>query len=273
VLLDAVDTDYIDPDILDLIRDFREKTAPARGVEVSVVGFREQYQIQDQVQYVDYSTRELQSSMTPQQVLEILKNGNERFRSGQRLTRDLVGQVRATAAGQHPLAVVLSCIDSRSPAELIFDLGLGDIFSVRIAGNVASGNVLGSMEYACAVAGAKLLLVLGHTRCGAVTTAVATARLTEPLDQATGCQHIEPILRDIQRAIDPNAIRRFAELPKPEQNAIVDNVARANVLRTVAMIAQQSQTLSALVADGRILIVGAMYDVASGAIEILSETL
>jgi len=270
VLLDAVDTDYIDPDILDLIRDFREKTAPARGVEVSVIGFREQYQIADQVQYVDYSTRELQSQITPQQVLEVLKNGNERFRSGKRLTRDLVGQVRATAAGQHPLAVVLSCIDSRSPAELIFDLGLGDVFVVRIAGNVVSAYVLGSMEYACAVAGAKLILVLGHTRCGAVTTAVKTARLTEPLDQVTGCQHIEPILRDIQTAIDSNATRDYDQLPPPEQNALVDNVARANVLHTVAMIAQQSQTLSALVAEGRILIVGAMYDVASGAIEILS---
>jgi carbonic anhydrase len=272
VLLDAVDTDYIDPDILDLIRDFREKTAPARGVEVSVVGFREQYQIADQVQYVDYSTRELQSQVTPQQVLEILKNGNERFRSGQRLTRDLVGQVRATAAGQHPFAVVLSCIDSRSPAELIFDLGLGDIFVVRIAGNVVSAYVLGSMEYACAVAGAKLILVLGHTRCGAVTTAVKTARLTEPLDQVTGCQHIEPILREIQTAIDSNAIRDYDQLPTPEQNAVVDKVARANVLHTVAMIARQSQTLSALVAEGRILIVGAMYDVASGAIDILSDT-
>jgi carbonic anhydrase len=272
VLLDAVDTDYIDPDILDLIRDFREKTAPARGIEVSVIGFREQYQIEDSVQYVDYSTRELQSQVTPQQVLEILKTGNERFRSGKRLTRDLVGQVRATATGQHPLAVVLSCIDSRSPAELIFDLGLGDIFSVRIAGNVISTNVLGSMEYACAVAGAKLLLVLGHTRCGAVTTAVSTAGLTESLAQATGCQHIEPILRDIQKAIDPATTRRFPDLPKAEQNAFVDNVARANVLRTVAMIREQSQTLSALVAKEQILIMGAMYDVTSGAIDILSET-
>jgi carbonic anhydrase len=272
VLLDAVDTDYIDPDILDLIRDFREKTAPARGVEVSVLGFREQYQIEDQVQYVDYSTRELQTKVTPQQVLEILKQGNERFRSGKRLTRDLVGQVRATAAGQHPLAVVLSCIDSRSPAELIFDMGLGDIFSVRIAGNVASQHVLGSMEYACAVAGAKLILVLGHTRCGAVTTAVKTAGLTEPLDQVTGCQHIEPILRDIQHAIAAGETRNYDRLPQPEQNALVDSVARANVLRTVEMITQQSQTISALVKEGRILIVGAIYDVASGAIDILSES-
>ncbi len=271
VLLDAVDTDYIDPDILDLIRDFREKTAPARGVEVSVLGFREQYQIEDQVQYVDYSTRELQTKVSPQQVLEILKEGNERFRSGKRLTRDLVGQVRATAAGQHPLAVVLSCIDSRSPAELILDLGLGDIFSVRIAGNVVSPYVLGSMEYACAVAGAKLILVVGHTRCGAVTTAVKTAGLTEPLDKLTGCQHIEPILRDIQHAIAAGGTANYDHLPPPEQNALVDSVARANVLHTVETIRAQSQTLGALVKEGRILIVGAMYDVASGAIDILSD--
>ena len=134
VLLDAQSTDYIDPDVLDLIRDFKEQTAPARGVEVSLLGFRSKYQLQDQTQYVDYSTRELQSALTPQQVLQILKDGHERFRTGRRLTRDLGRQVNATADGQHPLAVVLSCIDSRTPAELIFDLGVGDIFSVRIAG-------------------------------------------------------------------------------------------------------------------------------------------
>ncbi|HXY34470.1 MAG TPA: carbonic anhydrase, partial [Planctomycetaceae bacterium] len=148
----------------------------------------------------------------------------------------------------------------------------GDIFSVRIAGNVVSAYVLGSMEYACAVAGAKLILVLGHTRCGAVTTAVKTAGLTDPLDQVTGCQHIEPILREIQAAIDSGATRNYDELPQPDQSALVDRVARANVRHTVASIEKQSQTLSALVADGRILIVGAMYDVASGAIEILNET-
>jgi carbonic anhydrase len=128
------------------------------------------------------------------------------------------------------------------------------------------------MEYACAVAGAKLILVLGHTRCGAVTTAVKTAGLTEPLDQVTGCQHIEPILRDIQHAITAGETRNYDRLPQPEQNALVDSVARANVLRTVEMITQQSQTISALVKEGRILIVGAIYDVASGAIDILSES-
>src|SRR5207344_175418 len=106
-------TDYIDPDVLDLIRDFKEEGAPAHGVEVSFLGFRSKYQLVDQLQYVDYSTRELQSAMTPEDVLQILRDGNERFRTGKRLTRDLGRQVNATSTGQHPLGVVLSCIDSR----------------------------------------------------------------------------------------------------------------------------------------------------------------
>ncbi|MDH4302423.1 MAG: SulP family inorganic anion transporter, partial [Nitrospira sp.] len=172
VLLDAQNTDYIDPDVLDLIRDFKEQAGPARSIDVSLIGFRNEYKFKDQIQYVDYSTRELQAVLTPQQVLQILKDGHERTRAGRRLTRDFTRQVRATAEGQHPLAVALSCIDSRTPVELIFDLGMGDIFSIRIAGNITSRKVLASAEYGCAVAGAKLMLVIGHTRCGAVSAAV-----------------------------------------------------------------------------------------------------
>ena len=116
--------------------------------------------------------------MTPLQVLEALCEGNERFRTGKQLSRDLHRQVNATSEGQHPMAVVLSCIDSRNPTEIIFDLGLGDVFSIRIAGNIISPKILGSMEFGCAVAGAKLILVLGHTRCGAINEAVK--QLTSP---------------------------------------------------------------------------------------------
>ena len=233
VLLDAQNTDYIDPDVLDLIRDFKEQTAPARGVEVSLLGFRSKYQLRDQIQYVDYSTRELQDALTPQQVLQILKDGHERFRTGQRLTRDLGRQVSATAGGQHPLAVVLSCIDSRTPAELIFDLGVGDIFSVRIAGNVTSRKVLGSMEYGCAVAGAKLILVMGHTRCGAVTAAVDLICSTGTAAEATGCQHLDHIVHDIQQSTDPVTCRGVEQLPAAEKESFVDAVARRNVSRVV----------------------------------------
>jgi len=269
VLLNAQSTDYIDPDVLDLLRDFDEKTAPARGVKVSLVGFRNKYDFRDRTQYVDYSTRDLQSQLTPQQVLQILKEGHERFRTGQRLTRDLGRQVDATAGGQHPLAVVLSCIDSRAPAELIFDLGLGDIFSVRIAGNVICREVVGSMEYACAVAGAKLILVMGHTRCGAVTAAVDLACSAEPTAHATGCHDLEPIVRFIQQSIDPQTCQRVRQLSNSQKEAFVNAVARGNVCRVVETILQQSQMLHKLHDEGRVAIIGAIYDVVTGEIEFL----
>jgi carbonic anhydrase/SulP family sulfate permease len=271
LLLDARNTDYIDPDVLDMIREFKDQTAPARRVDVSLIGFRSKYRLKDQIQYVDYSTRELQSAITPQQALAILQEGHRRFRSGDRLNRDLARQVDATAAGQHPFAVVLSCIDSRAPAELIFDAGVGDIFSARVAGNIVSRKMLGSIEYACAVAGAKLVLVMGHTRCGAVTTAVKLAGSPLPVAQTTGCQNVEPILQDIQESVDPQARASFDQLPPAAQEAYINRVARDNVRRTVERIMQESETLANLVKQGRIAIVGAMYDVTTGDIEFLNQ--
>jgi len=271
LLLDAQSTDYIDPDVLDLIRDYKEQTAPVRGVEVSLLGFRDRYLLGDRTQYVDYCSRDLQSKMSPEQVLRVLIDGHDRFRSGQRLTRDLGRQVNATAKGQHPFAVVLSCIDSRTPAELIFDLGVGDIFSVRIAGNVTSRKALGSIEYACAVAGAKLILVMGHTRCGAVTAAVKLMGSTQSVAQVTGCQHLDHILEEIQQAIDPDVARGFESKTAEAQSSFVDDMARANVERAMTLLPQQSRTLGALVHEGKIAIVGAMYDVATGDIDFISK--
>jgi carbonic anhydrase/SulP family sulfate permease len=271
VLLDGRASNYIDPDVLDLIRDFAEQKGPARGVTVSLAGFRRRYQIENQIQFVDFSTRELQEAMTPDQVLQILKDGHARFRAGRRLTRDLGRQVEATADAQHPLAVVLSCIDSRAPVELIFDLGVGDVFGVRVAGHVVSRDILGSVEYGCAVVGAKLVLVMGHTRCGAVGAAVTLARTAAPPAQATGCQHLDRIVWDIQRSVDPHACRAAESLPADGRQAFVDAVARLNVRRVVAEVLEQSGTLAALVRDGRLLVVGAMYDVATGGMEFLTD--
>ncbi|HAL71562.1 MAG TPA: sulfate transporter, partial [Verrucomicrobiales bacterium] len=188
VLLDARNTDYIDPDILDLITDFKDTTAEAHGVQLSLTGFKERYpQLEDRIQFVDFSSREVQDALTPQRVLEIFQEGNERFLNGTRLSRDLGRQVDATSLGQFPMAVVLGCIDSRAPVELIFDLGLGDVFSIRIAGNIARDKVLGSMEYSCAVAGAKIILVMGHTSCGAVNAAVDLICSHKTAAEATGC--------------------------------------------------------------------------------------
>ena len=271
VLLDAQNTDYIDPDVLDLIRDFKEQTAPARGVEVSLLGFRSKYQLRDQTQYVDYSTRELQSALTPQQVLQILKDGHERFRTGRRLTRDLGRQVNATAGGQHPLAVVLSCIDSRTPAELIFDLGVGDIFSVRIAGNVTSRKVLGSMEYG--VRRGRGEADPGHgahpvrrrdggrrpRRLGRDRRRGHGLSAPRPHRPATSSKSIDPLALPGRRAPAGRPRRSRSSTPWPAATW------RAWSRRS----SSESRTLDDLVRDGRIAIVGAMYDVATGDIEFL----
>jgi len=270
VLLDAQHTDYIDPDILSLIRDFKEQTAPIRGVQVSLSGFRDKYQLEDQVQYVDYSTRELQEQLTPVQVLQILREGNIRFRNNKRLTRDLGRQMSATAAGQHPLAVVLTCVDSRTPAEIVFDLGLGDVFVVRVAGNVTSRKILGSLEYGVAVAGAKLILVMGHTRCGAVGAAVDLMCSQKNAEETTGCQHLQQIIEEIQQSVDQNICRQADKLSAEEKEAFVNVVARNNVERSTQKIVEGSRTIRELVEAHKIAVVGALYDITSGRIDFLT---
>lgn len=265
VLLDARHTDYIDPDVQDLLEDFQRSTAAAHGVRLSKVGFKGGYgKIQDDIQYVDYTSRELQSALTPATVLEILKAGHERFRTGQRIDRDFGRQVNATAEGQFPMAVILTCIDSRSPAELIFDLGLGDIFSVRIAGNIARDKVLGSMEYSCAVAGAKLLVVMGHSSCGAVKAAVSFAGNGESISKTTGCATLETLLKEIQKTIQPDELPQILHWRPEQQAAFSDTVAKRNVLRTIQGIRHNSSTLDALVESRKLAIVGAFYDVKTG---------
>ncbi|HSC85884.1 MAG TPA: SulP family inorganic anion transporter [Polyangiaceae bacterium] len=265
VLLDARGTDYIDPDIQDMLREFRDKTAKAREIELSLVGFQESYALSDDIQFVDYTDHDAQRILSPEEVLTILRDGNHRFVSGQRLERDLRRQARATAAGQTPLAVVLSCIDSRTPAELIFDLGIGDAFSVRVAGNIAAPSLIGSMEYGCAVAGAKLLLVVGHTSCGAVGAAVQYFRENRKASACTGCDNLDAVVDVIQSSIDP---AQLAHVHGPDdQRRFVDGVARNNVLRTIEQILAQSGTLRSMVEQGRLRVSGGLYDLTSGVVE------
>jgi carbonic anhydrase len=270
VLLDARNTDYIDPDVLDLLRDFIMASAPARGVTVSLVGFQDHLGIEDRIRYTEVSSLDLQSQMSPMQVLQVLKDGHDRFRAGQTLTRNLDRQLQGNAAGQHPIAVVLSCIDSRAPAEIVFDVGLGDILNIRIAGNVLSPEVLGSMEYACAVAGVKLILVMGHTRCGAVNSAIELAISATQEPAQHGCEHLTPIVESIQRAILPEVRARMANMTEAEKPAVVDEAARANVQRVVEGVSQESVKLKELLTLGQVAIVGAIYDVVSGEIEYLA---
>lgn len=264
VLINASNTDYIDPDILDLITDFQNKTAVAHDIQVSLKGFKDKYpKLIDRIQYLDFTTRETQSSLTPQRVLEIFQEGNERFRNGTPLTRDLGRLLHATSTGQFPMAVILSCIDSRTPTELIFDLSLGDVFSVRIAGNVISDKVLGSMEYSCAVAGAKLILVMGHTSCGAVRAAVELFCNHETAADATGCVNLDSLLDEIQLSIDKDTCKDLKSWNPERTERYANNVAYLNVLRMIHLIRERSSTLDNLVNEEKLAIVGAMYDIST----------
>ncbi len=199
-------------------------------------------------------TKETQSALTPQSTLQMLKDGNQRFLDNNKADRDHHGQVKTTSGGQYPMAVVLSCIDSRVPVEIVFDQGIGDIFSARLAGNIVNEDVLGSMEYSCKVAGSKVVMVLGHTKCGAVTAA---------------CKHVElgnitALLSKIKPAVD--------ELVKPDvelTSEIIEDVVVLNVKNAMEQIRQESEILKEMEDNGEIIIVGAVYDVASGGVAYL----
>jgi len=269
VLIDATNSDYIDPDILSLISDFQKNVGPAHGVQVSLRGFKDKYKLEDVMLFADYSTPELQEQMTPQAVLEVLKEGNRRFRTGQRLARNLGRQVGAAAKEQHPFAVVLSCIDSRTSSELIFDMGLGDIFSVRIAGNVIGRHSLGSIEYGVAITGVKLVLVLGHSRCGAVTSALEAS--SEHVERSTGCEHLQGIVDEIHHVADDAQRRKFSTMSQDEKDSFIDDVARQNVLRVVKAVCDRSEPIRKATELGEVIVAGAMYDVTTGNIDFLTD--
>ncbi len=199
-------------------------------------------------------TKETQSALSHNQILDLLKDGNARFINSKKLDRNLQQQVDETSGGQFPFATVLSCIDSRIPVETIFDQGIGDLFSVRIAGNFVNDDILGSMEFACKLAGSKVLVVMGHTSCGAVKGACDGAelgKLTGMLDK------IKPAVNAVENPKEASE-RTSANLD------FVNEVARKNVELTIEAIRSGSEVLAEMEAKGEIQIVGAMYDVATG---------
>lgn len=272
VLLDASRTDYIDPDILALIRDYRNKVAPAHGVQVSMRGFQSRYEMHDDVQYVDYSTKELQDAISPQEVMQLLLDGNARFRTGNALSRDASRQVQSTSQASYPMAVVLSCSDSRTPTELIFDLGVGDVMNVCLAGNVMIGpRVLASIEYGCAVAGAKLVVVLGHTASHIMSAAIDVLQNPGQVDPARFGEHFSSVAEEIRPAYEK--VRKELKLQGPISDpAFVDDVTRAHIIQAVDRLTRLSGTIEELVSSERIAIVAVMYDVRSGTIEVVHAT-
>ncbi len=262
VLLDASHTDYLDHDIINLITDFQNNTAQAQEILVSLIGFKSKYpQFKDQIQYDEIHNREKQASLTPEQVLEILQEGNARFRKGEHLKRDVEHQLNATSSGQFPMAVILSCIDSRSSVELIFDLSIGDVFSVRIAGNVIGNNILGSIEYGCCIAGAKVILVMGHTSCGAVKTSVDLQHKRKTSYDATGCDHLDSLIFEIQESIDCDECKDLNQWSDEQRDSYCNEISYRNVLRTMHKLRKDSFTLDKLVRQNKVAIVGAMYNI------------
>ena len=207
-------------------------------------------------------TSETQATVTPALALQFLKEGNARFVNNLRVSRDLLQQANATRDGQWPFATIVSCIDSRTSAELIFDQGLGDIFSVRIAGNVINTDIIGSLEFACHVAGSKLIVVLGHSSCGAIKGA---------------CDHVElGNLTELLSKIQP-AVYEENQTPDPAQRnsknaAFVENVADLNVRRSVRSIVNRSPILERLIAAGKVGIIGGKHDLASGEVSFFEDT-
>ena len=204
-------------------------------------------------------TKELRDKITPTEAIEILKKGNDRFVNNLKMNRNLLQQVNETSDGQHPFAVVLSCIDSRTSAELIFDQGLGDVFSVRIAGNIQNPDILGSMEFSCKVAGAKVVVVLGHTKCGAVKGA---------------CDHVKmgnltTLLEKLKPAVDSET---SVTSDRNATNAeFVEKVASLNVRITKKQILKNSPILKEMIEKGEIALAGGMYDVETGIVDFYDD--
>ncbi len=194
-----------------------------------------------------------QSEMTPANAIALLKEGNVRFVENKRLERDLNQQVAETADGQYPMAAVVSCIDSRIPTEVVFDQGIGDIFNARIAGNIVNPDILGSLEFACKLAGSKAIVVMGHTSCGAIKGACDHAELG----------NLTQMLDKIQPAVD-QTITAEGEERNSSNIDFVNNVAEKNVVLTIENIKSQSTVLNEMFEKGEIDIVGAMYDVKTG---------
>jgi carbonic anhydrase len=204
----------------------------------------------------DALTREQRDAMTPDQIIALMKEGNQRFRRGEPQTRDYLREQRATAGGQFPAAVILSCIDSRAPAEVILDLGIGDVFNSRIAGCVADEDVIGGMEFACKLAGAKVVLVMGHTACGAVKGAIDDAKLG----------NLTALLAKIRPAV---AATEFKGERSSSNPAFVDAVAQKHVELTVAQIRSRSPVLQELEARGAIKLTAAMYDLGTATVDFI----
>lgn len=258
VILDATYSDFIDQDVLEVLNDFRFTVAPEKNIQVNILGLKDKYHLDDHIQFVNVLDKATQQKLKPAEILDILLKGNERFVKGKWTEKYLKQQVNATSFGQNPMAVVVTCIDSRTSPELIFDAGLGDLLSIRIAGNIISKEIIGSIELACQEIGTRLIIVLGHTQCGAIASAV----------QKVNNDHISTITDRIEKAIDMCHTDRNNILK--DSNMFRDVVSN-NVHLSLETLKSESTYLRNKIAKGEVSLVGGIYDVATGVVTIESR--
>lgn len=254
VILDACATDYIDEDMLEIIREFKENQAVEKNIALNLECFKDHYELGKKINFITVTTYDVQSQLTPNDVVSILYEGNQRFVANTPIHKDYPQQIKATLKSQHPLAVVLSCIDSRVPIELIFDLNLGDAFVIRIAGNVLNEDIIGSLEFACYEAGAKLILVLGHEQCGAIKAACDHVQLG----------HLTHLLEKISPAIEEET--QTIENRTSSNAQFVSNVMLNHVELVKEQVYESSTILRELIDNGTVGLTAGFYDIATGKI-------
>ena len=252
LIIDARYSDYIDKEIIEFIKEFQAEHAQHKHISLNLLGFKDHYQIHNYIDFINVTTYEVQSILTPHQALILLQEGNTRFKLDKCIHRSFKTDIEHTASTQHPIAVVLGCIDSRVPVETIFDMSFGDLFCIRVAGNVVNDDVLASMEYACNVVRAKLIVVLGHSGCGAIQAACD--------DVKKG--FITQLLAKIKPAIAAETCTKNDRTGK--NNDFVHTVTQLNIANTIHSIYHESPILGDMIDKEEIGIVGALYDINSG---------
>ncbi|MCD6047393.1 MAG: sul [Gammaproteobacteria bacterium] len=256
VVIDAKGTDYIDYDILEIIKEFKEYQAKEKNVTLNLEGFKRHYALPNQENFVTATTYDVQSSLTPEKILKILQEGNQRFINNTPIHKNYQQHIEATKKSQHPIAVMLSCIDSRVPVELIFDLSVGDAFVARVAGTVLNEDIIASIEYACHVAGAKLIIIMGHESCGAIKAACE--------DVSFG--HVPHLVKKIKPAIEACEASHPNHSHSADDPSFLSSVISCNVDLVKKRLYERSEILRHLIDTGAVGLIGAVYDVSTGEI-------
>lgn len=249
VLIDASHSDYIDNDVIEIIQDFKEFTAPEKNIQLNIFGLKENYKLIDHIEFINVLDKETQQKLKPTEILQFLKEGNNRFINGKWTDKHLLHQVNATSFGQNPMAVIVGCIDSRTSPELLFDADIGDLLTIRIAGNIISPEVYGSLEIAIDRLGAKLIVVKGHSSCGAIALSLKNVK----------DGNIGTITNKIQRAID-----QCSKSNHEEYLDYVEEVTKKNVSNSINDILINSPSLRKKVENNEIGIVSAYHDISTG---------